>query len=206
MDVYLVRHGQTDGNAAHRHQHTDTPLNAVGKAQALLAAEKITELEPTLLISSTHKRALQTAEIISRACGLIAETHPPFEELHQSKSIVGERLTGLRALSNISQWFFGIKSASMHDGETYAAFVDRLAEARQYLEALPVDTKVVLVSHSIFINFFIEHMVNPKRMGLMRAGIRFIHILRLKNSSITHVQYTKTTNSHQTGWKIIHDR
>lgn len=207
MEVYLVRHGQTDGNAGHRHQHTSTPLNDHGRAQAQAVALKIAALKPTHLISSTHRRALETAEIISESCGLIPETYLPFEELHQSKSMIGERLTGLRALSYMAQWFLGSTSASMHDGETYQSFVERLAIARKHLEELPADARVVIVSHSVFINFFLEHMRHPKRMGPLRAFIRFVHILTLKNSSITHVRYTKPTDKqlihHKTGWHVV---
>ena len=204
MDVYLVRHGQTNGNVGHRHQHSSTPLNERGRKQAALAAIVIAALKPTHLISSTQRRALETAEIISESCGLIPETYPPFEELHQAKSMVGERLTGLHALLYMGQWFLGSKSASMHDGETFAAFTDRLAQARKHLEDLPSDARVVVVSHSVFINFFLDHMRHQSRMGPLRAIKRFLHILTLKNSSITHISYTKPTNPRHTSWKIVH--
>jgi probable phosphoglycerate mutase len=203
MDVYFVRHGQTDGNVANRHQHTGTSLNERGRAQAHAAAILVAALKPTLLISSTHKRALESAEIISEACGLIPETYLPFEELHQSKSMVGERLTGLHALLYMGQWFLGSKSASMHDGETFASFTDRLAQAQTHLEELPSDARVVVVSHSVFINFFLDHMRHRSRMGPGRAVIRFFRILLLKNSSITHVRYTTPSSPRDTGWKQI---
>ena len=207
MEVYLVRHGQTDGNVGHRHQHTSTQLNEVGRAQAQTVAESIAALQPTHLITSTHIRALETARVIAKKIDLIPETYPAFEELHQSSSMVGERLTGLRALSYMIAWFLGIQSVSRHDGETYAAFVERLAIARKHLEELPSDVRVVIVSHSVFINFFIEHMVRPKRMNFVRAVVRVVHILTLKNTSITHVYYEKPAPGYTgTGWHIVRGR
>ena len=41
MDVYLVRHGQTDGNVGHRHQHPNTDLNEHGLVQAAAVAKQI---------------------------------------------------------------------------------------------------------------------------------------------------------------------
>ena len=58
MDVFFVRHGQTDGNIAQRYQHPDTRLNEVGKAQAEAIAGKIATLEPTHIITSTQLRAV----------------------------------------------------------------------------------------------------------------------------------------------------
>ncbi len=205
MEVYLVRHGQTDGNVGRRHQHTSTKLNEKGQAQAAEVAKLIATLNPTHLITSTNVRAIETARRIAEETNLITETSVFFEELHQPKSMVGERLTGLHAINYMALWFLGSKQSSMHDGETYATFVSRLAKARAYLEELPPNAIVVIVSHSVFINFFIEHMVRPKRMGLFRAVGCLFRILTLKNSSITHVRYTKPeAGSHKTGWHLVH--
>lgn len=203
MDIYLVRHGQTDGNVAHRHQHPDTKLNDVGKAQAALVALKLKELKPTHLITSTQMRAVETARIIGATCGLVPETYPPFEELHRPQFHVGTRLVGPITLWYMVRWFFGDTSASMHDGETYAAFLGRLRAARQQLETLPPTARVVVVSHSVFINFFVAHLCHPKPMSFMRAGITFAKILLLKNSSVTHVRYTKTAAKKGCGWRVI---
>ena len=207
MEVYLVRHGQTDGNVGRRHQHTSTKLNEAGKAQATAVAEIIRTINPTHLITSTNVRAIETARRIAETTDLIPETYPAFEELHQPRSMVGERLTGLHALSYMGLWFLGSRTASMHDGETYAAFVSRLARARTHLEELPPHARVVIVSHSVFINFFVEHMVRPKRMGLIRAVGCLFRILTLKNSSITHTRYKRPeADSHKTGWHLVHGK
>ncbi|MES2748982.1 MAG: histidine phosphatase family protein [Patescibacteria group bacterium] len=208
MEVYLVRHGRTDGNVANRHQHPETKLNEVGTAQAKTAAIKVAAKKPTHIIVSTNVRAIQSASYIAELTGLTPETYPPFEELHQPKSLVGERLTGFKALSYMIAWFLGYKKSSMHDGETYASFVHRLGHARRHLEKMPDDSEVVIVSHSVFINFFTEHMVHPEKLNLWRAFILFFKILKMRNSSVTHVRYTKPTENqqkhHKTGWKLLH--
>jgi broad specificity phosphatase PhoE len=207
MEVYLVRHGQTNGNIGHRHQHTSTHLNERGQAQARTVADTIAALNPTHLITSTHVRAMETARVIAGVTNLLPETYPAFEELHQSRSMVGERLVGVHALTYMLAWFVGVPAASRHDGEMYAAFVVRLAAARRHLEELPPDARVVIVSHSVFINFFVEHMVRPKRMNVVRAVVRLVHILTLKNTSITHVHYEKPASGYTgTGWHIVRGR
>jgi broad specificity phosphatase PhoE len=188
---------------AHRHQHPETKLNEQGTVQAKAVAEIVATTNPTHLIVSTNLRAIQSASFIADTTGLIPVTYPPFEELHQPQSLIGERLSGLKALSYMIVWFLGYKQSSMHDGETYTAFVLRLGHARRHLEKMPEDSVVVIVSHSVFINFFTEHMIRPNKMGPIRALILFIKILKMRNSSITHVRYKKPSNPKKTGWKLL---
>jgi broad specificity phosphatase PhoE len=71
--VLLIRHGQTDANAAGVVQgHLPTPLNEIGRLQAELLAARLAGYEPkvTRLVSSPLVRAIQTAEPVGRALGL----------------------------------------------------------------------------------------------------------------------------------------
>ncbi|MFM2424293.1 MAG: hypothetical protein RLZZ70_684 [Candidatus Parcubacteria bacterium] len=197
MDVYFVRHGQTDGNVAKRHQHPNIELNEQGKSQAIKVAERIALLDPTHLITSTNKRAVETARVIGLRTDRVPETYAAFEELHRPQFLIGHRFTSVLTLSYLWRWFFGISAASMHDGESYTDFLDRLDAARAYLKQLPTDSRVVVVSHAVFIHFFIEHMNRPYRMNLLRAAIRFFKILRLQNTAIIHIRYQNGT------WRIL---
>lgn len=189
MDVYFVRHGQTDGNVAQRHQHPDIGLNELGKLQASRVAKIVKRLRPTHLITSTNKRALETATQIGLAADLIPETYPAFEELKRPMFLVGKRFHDRETLLFIWGWFFGLKTASMHDGESYADFRGRIIAARTHLENLPSSSRAVVVSHAVFINFFLEHMNRDDHMGLRRAAWRIIAIFRIKNTAVTHLQY-----------------
>ena len=82
MRLLLVRHGETDWNAAGRIQGcTDTPLNARGRAQAAALAEKLRSSERAeALYTSPLRRAAETAEIIGSALGLRPE---PVEALRE---------------------------------------------------------------------------------------------------------------------------
>lgn len=69
--LYLVRHGETDWNRAHRIQgSTDIPLNDTGRDQALRAARLLARREWDGLYSSPLSRANETATIIGRELGL----------------------------------------------------------------------------------------------------------------------------------------
>jgi broad specificity phosphatase PhoE len=69
--LYLVRHGETDWNAAGRWQgHTDIALNENGRAQARVAAERLRPIALAGIASSDLSRARETAEIIAATLGL----------------------------------------------------------------------------------------------------------------------------------------
>lgn len=82
----LVRHGETDWNAARRIQgSTDIPLNDAGRAQARAAGEQLRGQlvggSPIVVASSDLQRAHETARIIAAALG-VAEprTYPQLRE------------------------------------------------------------------------------------------------------------------------------
>jgi glucosyl-3-phosphoglycerate phosphatase len=204
MDIYLVRHGQTDGNVAGRHQHPNITLNEQGQLQARQVATLLRRIRPTHLITSTNIRAMETAKHIARETDLIPETYPAFEELRRPAYLIGERMLAWTALKYALGWFLGLKSAAMHDGESHADFLARLATARSHIMSLPDKSRVVIVSHSVFINFFLEHMNKDKPMGFRRALIRFWHIIRTKNTAVTRVRYYKAKpGDTQLDWQIL---
>lgn len=69
--LILVRHGETDWNAAHRLQGaSDVPLNENGRAQARAAAPVLARIVPVkTIVASDLSRALETAHIIADAMG-----------------------------------------------------------------------------------------------------------------------------------------
>ncbi|MBN9142097.1 MAG: histidine phosphatase family protein [Micrococcales bacterium] len=70
-ELYLVRHGETDWNAARRIQgRTDIPLNDAGRAQARQAAELLGRRRWDAVYASPLSRAHETAAIIADRLGL----------------------------------------------------------------------------------------------------------------------------------------
>jgi glucosyl-3-phosphoglycerate phosphatase len=82
----LVRHGETDWNAAQRAQgHADVSLNARGRAQAAGLATALATFAPVRLWSSDLSRALQTAEHVAAATGLAIEPDARLREYDVGK-------------------------------------------------------------------------------------------------------------------------
>ena len=191
MKIYLVRHGQTEGNIALRLQSDNADLTEKGRKQAEVAATILAEQKPTHLISSTMLRALETAEVIGEACSLIPETNGLFVEVGRPNTMIGQRLTNLPAFWFYTKWYFGLTKKE-EGSESYEEVRKRIKEATMYLETFPADARVVVVAHSVFIMFFVAHMCDERPLGPLRALRLLYRIYRLKNGSITPVSYTPT--------------
>lgn len=80
--VYLIRHGETDFNVAHRLQgHYQTSINARGREQAAQSAALLRDLfdreqrrpDDYAYVSSPLRRACETMELIRTALGIASE-------------------------------------------------------------------------------------------------------------------------------------
>lgn len=66
-NIYLMRHGQTNGNIGNRLDGTtDTPLNHTGRGQAVVAAKEVAKLKIDHIFCSDLSRAHETAEIVNK--------------------------------------------------------------------------------------------------------------------------------------------
>ena len=64
MNLYVIRHGQTDWNVAGLYQgHTNIPLNSTGIGQASVLYEKLKNINFDIVLSSPLSRAYDTAKI-----------------------------------------------------------------------------------------------------------------------------------------------
>jgi broad specificity phosphatase PhoE len=79
--LLLVRHGETDWNAAGRLQgHTDRPLNDFGRRQAKELAERLAGEGADAIYASDLQRAKETAEIVGQRLGLPVVLDPDLRE------------------------------------------------------------------------------------------------------------------------------
>src|SRR6266496_3114345 len=79
--VLLIRHGQSEGNAAGRFGgHTATPLSARGRRQALATARSLASESLSAIYSSDLPRATATAEPLANLTGLKIQTTEEFRE------------------------------------------------------------------------------------------------------------------------------
>ena len=79
---WFLRHGETDWNAQNLAQgRVDIPLNEVGQAQAVAAAELLRGRGIRTIIASTLSRARETAEVAASVIGRKVEVDPELQEV-----------------------------------------------------------------------------------------------------------------------------
>jgi broad specificity phosphatase PhoE len=98
--MILIRHGQSEWNAAYNRTRVDPgipdpPLTAVGRDQALRAAELLAEQRMARLLVSPYRRTIQTAEIIARELALPMVIEPLVRERAAFSCDVGTARTHL---------------------------------------------------------------------------------------------------------------
>ncbi len=82
MQLILIRHGETEWTERGLlHGRLDSPLSATGRRHAEITARRLKSERFDALFTSPKGRALQTAEILSRAVGLSPE---PLDELREA--------------------------------------------------------------------------------------------------------------------------
>jgi broad specificity phosphatase PhoE len=143
LTLLLVRHGQSEWNAAGRMQGqtAHVPLTALGHQQAAAAARELAGLGPGALVSSDLHRAVQTAEHCARATGLPLTTTAALRE--QGYGVLEGRPS--RELWNLVDWTDPHWRAN--GGESLAQLHERVAG---YLAGLRRDSPadvVALVTH-----------------------------------------------------------
>jgi probable phosphoglycerate mutase len=143
LTLLLVRHGQSEWNAAGRMQgQTSHPrLTELGHRQAAAAARELAAARPGALVSSDLRRAVETAEHCARATGLELRTTPALRE--QSYGVLEGRPS--RELWDVVDWADPHWAAQ--DGESLAQLHTRVARYLDELCADPPAALVALVTH-----------------------------------------------------------
>jgi probable phosphoglycerate mutase len=143
LTLLLVRHGQSEWNAAGRMQGQTAavPLTALGHEQAAEAARELARLGPGALISSDLDRAVQTAEHCARTTGLAITTTPALRE--QGYGVLEGRPS--RELWDVVDWTDPHWSAE--GGESLADLHARVADYLAELRRDPPADVVALVTH-----------------------------------------------------------
>lgn len=204
MDIYFIRHGQTSGNVAKRHQVEHSRLTPTGRQQVAGVAPQVAALAPTHLLSSSHVRTIETASILGQACDLIPETSLLFTELHRPKYLYGHHHRNWRSLLYYKLWYLGLVGGDMTDarGESYRTFRRRLREAAEHLAGYPPDARIVVVSHAVFINLFLAHLCTSYRpLSPWGAARAFWRVLTSRNATLMHVRYEPGAG--KCGWQIV---
>ena len=151
MEIFVVRHGQTEWNALEKMQgQTDIELNEIGREQAQITGEQIKNENIDLIITSPLKRAKETAEIINKNFNApIIEDKRLMERGYGE--LEGKTRTERKMLKEISDeidefWNYN-KNLDTYKVEKIQQFCDRVYEILDEIKEKYQNKKILIVTH-----------------------------------------------------------
>lgn len=150
--IVLVRHGRTAWNRVERFRgRADVPLDETGLAQAAATGRAIAaRWRPAAIYSSPLGRAVQTAEAIAHACGVVAQ---PYADLIDIDYGLWQGLSPDEAADRwpelVAAWYHTPHTAMIPGGESLASVRRRGLAAVQALAAQHPGETIVLVGHTV---------------------------------------------------------
>ena len=150
MTILLVRHGETDGNAARILQRPDVPLNARGMRQAEQLAGRLCPEGFVHILSSDLLRARMTAAPLAARAGIEIEENPLLQERN-----FGD-LRGM-AYAALNENPFGPDFAPPN-GEDWPMFHARVADAFAFIieRRRSVNGVLVVITHALVCRALVE--------------------------------------------------
>ncbi len=158
MSIYLIRHGQTAGNAERRLQTPDVPLNTDGLEQARLLGARLSDAGIGHVLCSDLLRARQTAEAVVRA----TDAPIDFEPLLQERNFGDHR--GM-LYEDVGPDIFG-PEYDPPGGESGDVFRERVARA--WLRIVEFSKQVegrghlAVVTHGLVYRLLFAHHLTPE--------------------------------------------
>lgn len=179
MRLLLVRHGESEWNAAGRLQgQADPPLSKLGRRQAAHVAARLVDEGVDAIVSSDLERAVETASALATGVGLEVLRREDLREVDLGSWTGISRFEVER--DNPELWrrwrIEGIEG--WEGGEKYADAMVRVGGAISALAAQHLDRTVVAVSHGGSIRLATCHL-----LGLPAAELG--RIMSIGNASIT---------------------
>ncbi|KAF0699150.1 Aste57867_10271 [Aphanomyces stellatus] len=163
VEIWFVRHGQTDWNIEHRLQgHTDISLNATGILQANAAATHLAQVHAATpfdhIVSSDLARALTTAEAIDAVLHVQITQDPGLRE-HNLGRLQG--FTSAEMPGDLHRDYAALRSDpdfDGHGGESSRAMSTRVHTTLASLVTRFAGQRIVAVTHGGFLYHTFRHI------------------------------------------------
>jgi probable phosphoglycerate mutase len=165
--LYLVRHGQSAGNAEGRFGgHSATPLSDLGFEQARVTAEALARENVNAIYSSDLLRAVQTAEPLAELLKLPIVTKPEFRERNVG---VLEGLTFDESRQEYPDDYYALVNRKVHhvitEGESYSELLDRIKGELRTIIRKHRGERIAIFTHTGALCFMTLHLLGAIHRG-----------------------------------------
>ena len=192
-ELILIRHGETDWNVQGRFQgQIDVPLNAVGRRQAELMAERLAQERVDVFYSSDLLRTRQTAAPAAAKLALEAAMDAALREQHFG-ILEGMSFDEVQARhpDELAAWMRHDPDYALPEGESVRVFHARVVGAVRTLAARHPGQRLAVVTHGgvldmIFRTVHALPLVGPRACPIPNAGLNH---LRLRGDQLEIVRW-----------------
>ena len=182
MKLIFIRHGQTDWNVQGKIQGSyDSELNATGIEQAMSLSEKLFNLNYKFskIYSSPQKRALKTAEILSKSSNVDYISVKDLQEMNMGKwEGLSWKEVEEQYPNEYKEWYLNRRYTKTPDGEAYQDMLERVLKAIHKI-INENNEDVVIVSHSAVIMCLQCYVTNTPFNDMLK--------FKTKNATITEI-------------------
>lgn len=159
--LFLVRHGQSAGNAEGRFGgHGPTPLSKLGERQAHLTAKTLSKEGVSAIYSSDLLRAVQTAEALAGMIEVKVIKTAAFRERHVG---VLEGLTFDESKAAFPKDYYALVNRNIQhvitEGESYRQLLRRTTTELRNILSQHAGEKIAIFSHTGAICFMTLHLL-----------------------------------------------
>ena len=198
--IYLVRHGQSEGNVSPVFQGTDSPLTNSGRQQAQQIAKRISKLSFESLIVSPLPRTKETAEIVTKKINKKPEYSKLFIERTKPTRLAGKPHADKEANELYQKWTESLYTPGMRveDGENFDDLIARADKALDFLKERKEDN-IVVVTHGFFIRAIIIKAMLEDTLTA-EAFKNFQTKTKTENTGISVLKYS--TEYEGTSWRL----
>ena len=202
--IYLIRHGESEGNISPFFQSTIEPLSIDGLKQAKKVAKKITDkFEFNKVISSPLNRTRQTAEEITKITGGILEFSDLLVEVDTLPELYGKPIDDpyYVSLSNKRNDTLRIPNLKIDGVENFEELMQRVDKTLDFLKNDEA-SRIVAVTHGFFLRAITSRIllgenITPELFWHMLTRINF------SNTGITTIKYETLRNENIYSWRVI---
>jgi broad specificity phosphatase PhoE len=196
--IYFVRHGESEGNVTRIYRGKETPLTDIGRAQAMVVAERVATLDIDVLISSDFLRAKDTAAIIGERLGVSPEEQPLFGEWLEPEHLLGKTYDHPDAQA-MREALHGSDDPEFRHSteENFAEMKARAVTCFKFLEQHPA-SRICVVSHLGFLRVLAGVALLDASFGKAQYSSLFRH-LEGGNTGITYVRFDDENER----WKLV---
>lgn len=204
MRLYLLRHGESEGNAGLVAQGPTSSLTEKGIRQAEFAAKRFQSIPIDEILSSPQKRAKHTAEIVGKALNKPVEYSDLLIERKRASVTIGKAWDDpeLRKVGDLIDANFHVPGWKHSDEENFEDLKSRALKLLDHAKGLGKEN-LLLITHGVFMRMVVAVAIMGEKLTSYEYW-NFLISLVTENTGITILEYKNSKfDKENLKWRLI---